>query len=71
LGGRCRWTSEFKASLFYRVSSKTARATQRNPVFEKMRSRKREGGREGGRKEGRKKERNVQAGMVRSCRPST
>jgi hypothetical protein len=26
------WISEFKASLVYRVSSRTARATQRNPV---------------------------------------
>jgi hypothetical protein len=32
LGGRVRQISEFKASLVYRVSSKTARATQRNPV---------------------------------------
>jgi hypothetical protein len=31
LGGRGRWISEFEASLVYRVSSKTARATQRNP----------------------------------------
>jgi hypothetical protein len=30
LGGRGRWISEFKASLVYRVSSRTARATQRN-----------------------------------------
>jgi hypothetical protein len=30
LGGRGRWISEFEASLFYRVSSRTARATQRN-----------------------------------------
>jgi hypothetical protein len=27
-----RWISEFEASLVYRVSSRTARATQRNPV---------------------------------------
>jgi hypothetical protein len=27
-----KWISEFKASLVYRMSSKTARATQRNPV---------------------------------------
>jgi hypothetical protein len=27
--------SEFKASLVYRVSSRTAKATQRNPVSEK------------------------------------
>jgi hypothetical protein len=32
LGGRGRWISEFEASLVYRVSSRTARATQRNPV---------------------------------------
>jgi hypothetical protein len=29
---RGRRISEFKASLVYRVSSRTARATQRNPV---------------------------------------
>ena len=32
LGGRGRWISEFEASLVYRVSSRTARTTQRNPV---------------------------------------
>jgi hypothetical protein len=32
LGGRHRRISEFKASLVYKVSSRTARATQRNPV---------------------------------------
>jgi hypothetical protein len=32
LGGRGRWISEFEASLVYRVSSRIARATQRNPV---------------------------------------
>jgi hypothetical protein len=32
LGGRGRWISEFKASLIYKVSSRTARATQGNPV---------------------------------------
>jgi hypothetical protein len=32
LGGRGRRISEFEASLVYRVSSRTARATQRNPV---------------------------------------
>jgi hypothetical protein len=35
LGGRGRWISEFEASLVYRLSSRTARATQRNPVSEK------------------------------------
>jgi hypothetical protein len=33
LGGRGRWISEFEASLVYRVSSRTARTTQRNPVL--------------------------------------
>jgi hypothetical protein len=32
LGGKDRWISEFEASLVYRVSSRTARAIQRNPV---------------------------------------
>jgi hypothetical protein len=35
LGGRARQISEFKASLVYKVSSRTARAIQRNPVSEK------------------------------------
>jgi hypothetical protein len=34
LGGRGRWISEFEASLVYRVSSRTTRTTQRNPVLE-------------------------------------
>jgi hypothetical protein len=33
LAGRGRQISEFKVSLVYRVSSRTARATQRNPVW--------------------------------------
>jgi hypothetical protein len=32
LGGRGRQISEFEASLVYRISSRTARATQRDPV---------------------------------------
>jgi hypothetical protein len=32
--------SEFKASLVYRVSSRTARATQRNPVWKKKNNKK-------------------------------
>jgi hypothetical protein len=35
LGGRGRQISEFEASLVYKVSSRAARATQRNPVSEK------------------------------------
>jgi hypothetical protein len=40
LGGRGRRISEFEASLVYRVSSRTARATQRNPVLEKPKKKK-------------------------------
>jgi hypothetical protein len=32
LGDRSRQISEFKARLVYRMSSRTTRATQRNPV---------------------------------------
>jgi hypothetical protein len=42
LGGIGRWISEFKASLVYRVSSRRARATQRNPVSEKTKKKKKE-----------------------------
>jgi hypothetical protein len=35
LGGRGRWISEFEASLVYKVSSRTVRAIQRNPVLKK------------------------------------
>jgi hypothetical protein len=35
LGGRDRRISEFEASLIYKVSFRTARATQRNPVSKK------------------------------------
>jgi hypothetical protein len=33
LGGRGRQISEFEVSLVYKVNSRTARATQRNPVW--------------------------------------
>jgi hypothetical protein len=42
LGGRGRQISEFEASLVYKVSSRTARATQRNPVSKKKKERKKE-----------------------------
>jgi hypothetical protein len=35
-GGRGRQICELEASLTYRVSSRTARATQRNPVLKKQ-----------------------------------
>jgi hypothetical protein len=38
LGGRSRWISEFEASLVYKVSSRTARAIQRNPVSGKTKN---------------------------------
>jgi hypothetical protein len=38
--GRGRQISEFEASLVYKVSSRIARATQRNPVLENQREKK-------------------------------
>ena len=38
MGGRGRQISEFEASLVYRVSSRTARVTQRNPVSKKQKN---------------------------------
>jgi hypothetical protein len=40
LGGRGRWIPEFEASLVYRVSSRSARATQRNPVLKNQKKKK-------------------------------
>jgi hypothetical protein len=40
LGGRGRWITEFEASLVYKVSSRTARAIQRNPVSGKKKKKK-------------------------------
>jgi hypothetical protein len=42
LRGRGRQISEFEASLVYRVSSRTARAIQRNPVSKKPQQLKKE-----------------------------
>jgi hypothetical protein len=39
-GGRGRRFSEFEASLVYSVSSRTARATQRNPVSKNQKNKK-------------------------------
>jgi hypothetical protein len=41
LGGRDRQISEFQASLIYKVSSRTVRATQRNPVSKEKKKRER------------------------------
>jgi hypothetical protein len=40
LGGRGRQISEFKASLVYRVSSRTSRATQGNLVSKNQKEKK-------------------------------
>jgi hypothetical protein len=40
LGGRDRQISEFEADLVYRVSFRTAKAIQRNPVSKKQKSKK-------------------------------
>jgi hypothetical protein len=42
LGGRGRRISEFKASLVHRASSRTVRATQKNPVSKKKKKKKKE-----------------------------
>jgi hypothetical protein len=44
LGGRGRRISEFKASLVYRVSSRIARAIQRNPVSKKKKKKEKNTG---------------------------
>jgi hypothetical protein len=41
-GGRGRWISEFKASLVYKVSSRTARAIQRNSVSKNQKKKKKQ-----------------------------
>jgi hypothetical protein len=38
LGGRGRWISEYEVSLVYKVSSRTARAIQRNPALIKTKT---------------------------------
>jgi hypothetical protein len=42
LGGRGRRISEFKASLVYKISSRKARAIQRNPVLKKQNKNKKQ-----------------------------
>ena len=40
MGGRGKWVSEFKARLVYRVSSRTARMAQRNPISKTKQNKK-------------------------------
>jgi hypothetical protein len=42
LGGRGRQISDFKVSLVYRVSSRTAKAIQRNPILKDKKKKKKE-----------------------------
>jgi hypothetical protein len=42
LGGKGRQISEFEASLVYRVSSRTARDIQRNPVSKKQKQKQKQ-----------------------------
>jgi hypothetical protein len=42
LGGRSRWISEFEASPVYSMSSRTAKATERNPVSENKKTTKKQ-----------------------------
>jgi hypothetical protein len=66
---------EFEASLVCRVSSRTARATQRNPVLKNRKEERKKGrkeerkkGREEGRKKGRKEGRKEEGGEKRRGR---
>jgi hypothetical protein len=58
LGGRGRRISDFEASLVYRVSSRIARAIQRNPVSKnkKQKTKKRQINKQKKRKEKKRKE---------------
>jgi hypothetical protein len=51
LEGRGRRISEFEARLVYKVSSRTARATQRKPVSKNQKEKKEKKGKERGKKE--------------------
>jgi cation transport ATPase len=62
LGGRDGQISEFEASLVYRVSSRTAKATQRNLVSKtkkKKKKKKKERKKEKGKKERKEKEKHI------------
>jgi hypothetical protein len=59
LGGRGRRFSEFEDSLVYKVSSRTSRGTQRNPVSKKKKKKKKK-----------KEEAEAESGkMLRLCFP--
>lgn len=70
MGGRGSQISQFKVSLFYRASSRIARATQKNPVWKQMkqnergRMNKRKTGRQTEREKKERKKGNQQVGLV-------
>jgi hypothetical protein len=61
LGGRGRWISELEASLVYKVSSRTARAIQRNPVSKKKKKKKSTSG---------KKKKKIQTSFKKKKKPA-
>jgi hypothetical protein len=65
LGGRGRQISEFEASLVYRVSSRTARATQRNPVSKNQKTKNRERDRQRQRDRQRERETETETDSIR------
>jgi hypothetical protein len=74
LRGRGRWISEFKASLVYRVSSRTARAAQRNPVSKNKNKKQQQQKKEKKRKEKKRKktqQQQQQRGFLRCLTTAT
>jgi hypothetical protein len=71
LGGRGRRISEFEASLVYKVSSRTARAIQRNPVSKNWKKKKRKEKKRKGkkRKEKKRKEKKRKLKRLRRLNP--
>jgi hypothetical protein len=55
LGRQSRWISEFEASLVYKVSSRTARAKQRNPVSKNQKGKRKKKEKKKNCKRGRKR----------------
>jgi hypothetical protein len=64
LGGRGRRISEFEASLVYRVSSRTARTTQKNPVSKKKTKTKNKKQKNKKKKKKKRKEKNTHAHSI-------
>jgi hypothetical protein len=68
LGGRGRWISEFKASLVYKVSSRTARAIQRNPVSKNKKQQNKQTNKQKTKKNKKKTKQKSKKSAHRSCR---